>query len=345
MQPPARLGVVLAVAGLLLALPGCVGGGEVEGTLRLGYFPNLTHAQALYGLETGHYQQSLGPVHLRAVAFNAGPAAMQALVAGQVDATYVGPGPTLNTLAHTGSAIVRIVAGTASGGARFIVQPGLSLQSDEDFGGKQFASPGLGNTQDLSLKHYLLDRGHRTTAVGGDVQVINAANPTILTLFKKGDIDGAWVPEPWASRLESEAGGVELVDEADLWPGGQFVTTHLVTTKSYLARHPDVIRMLVEAHVNATVAIQSGQPEVLAAIHDGIESATGKRLDDGVLKAGFAHLNFTYDPLADTLYSFAAMSQDLGFLRNEIPPRGEVYRLETLNTVLQTRGLTEVAQP
>lgn len=329
---------------LLAAFSGCFGG-EEEGFLRLGYFPNITHAQALYGIETGLYQEKLGETELKVFDFDAGPSAMEALLTGHIDATYVGPTPTINTLASTGVQVVRIIAGTASGGARFIVQPGLTLETDADYAGKKFASPQLGNTQDVSLKHYLLDHGHRTKDRGGDVQVISLRNPDIMTLFQKDDVDGAWVPEPWASRLEAEAGGVEFLDEAELWPGGQFVTTHLVTTRSYLERHPDVIRALIDAHVEATLAVQSGTPAVLDAINDGIEAATGKRLGDSLLQAAFPKVNFTYDPHVDTFYDFAAMADDLGFLRGNIPQASAIYRLETLNAVLQERGLPAVPQP
>src|SRR5688572_17429069 len=197
-----------------VAVAGCTSSAGSSDTVRLGYFPNITHAQALYGIETGLFERTLAPdFKLETQHFNAGPSAFEALLTGQLDMTYVGPSPTLNAMAVTGGEVVRILGGTASGGARFIVRPDVVLEEDADFAGKSFASPQLGNTQDVSLKHYLKERGQRTTDQGGSVQVINAANPDILTLFVQGDIDGAWLPEPWATRLETDGGGKEFLDE------------------------------------------------------------------------------------------------------------------------------------
>jgi NitT/TauT family transport system substrate-binding protein len=340
--PTLALGFLFSIA---IAGAGCMDSGS-DDTVRLGYFPNITHAQALYGIETGLFERALAPEYkLQTRHFNAGPSAFEALLTGQLDMTYVGPSPTLNAMAATNGEVVRILSGTASGGARFIVQPDAVLKEDGDFAGKSFASPQLGNTQDVSLKHYLRERGHRTTDQGGSVQVINAANPDILTLFIRDDIDGAWLPEPWATRLELDGHGVELLDERNLWPDGKFVTTHLVTTRTYLEKHPDAVRRVVEAHVEATAAIQAGGAEVLDAINNGIEDATGQRIGDALLEKAFAKVNFTYDPLPDTFYDFADMALDLGLLRAAPPQADVVYRLETLNAVLTERGLPTVAKP
>lgn len=337
---------------LLLLLAAVAGAGcaasttASSDTVRLGYFPNITHAQALYGIETGLFERTLAPDYrLETRHFNAGPSAFEALLTGQLDMTYVGPSPTLNAMAATGGDVVRILGGTASGGARFIVQPDVVLEEDSDFAGKAFASPQLGNTQDVSLKHYLRERGQKTTDQGGSVQVINAANPDILTLFVQGDIDGAWLPEPWATRLETDGGGKELLDERSLWPDGRFVTTHLVTTRSYLEKSPEAVRKVVEAHVEATVAVQAGGDEVLQAVNDGIEHATGQRIGDSLLAAAFAKVDFTYDPLPGTLYAFADMALDLDLLRAAPPPASTVYELDDLNAVLSGRGLPTVAKP
>jgi NitT/TauT family transport system substrate-binding protein len=336
--------LVAALVGVAVACAGCAGAPH-DGGLRLGYFPNITHAQALYGIQEGLYARHLGSHPFKAVAFNAGPTAMEALLTGQIDATYVGPSPALSALAAAGGDVVRIVAGSASGGARFIVQPGLNLSSDSSLGGRTFASPQLGNTQDVSLKAYLKAHGHGTKDRGGDVQVINAANPDILTLFLQHQIDGAWVPEPWATRLVRDGGGSEFLDERSLWPGGRFVTTQVVTTRTYMENHPDQVRALLEAHVEATLAVQRGGPALLDVLNTAIEKAAGKRLPEALLAESFTKVDFTNDPLPETLYAFADKARSLGTLRGELPPASKAMDLRILNQILAGRNLPLVAQP
>src|SRR5213078_2905925 len=173
-----------------------------------------------------------------------------------------------------------------------------SLTTDADFSGRKFATPQWGNTQDIALKHYLLVRGHRTLDEGGDVDVINAANPEILTLFKLGQIDGAWVPEPWGTRLVQEANAKVILDERDLWPGRQFVTTQLVTTKRYLERHPDVITSFLRTYVNLTLQLQRATASDLWIINDEIYNLTTSRLKEETITAAFVNFNVTYVPIA-----------------------------------------------
>jgi NitT/TauT family transport system substrate-binding protein len=337
------LAVLLVAAAAATA--GCAGAGGQDGVLRLGYFPNVTHAQALVGIQDGLFQKALGSsARLEPMAFNAGPTAIQALVTGQVDATYVGPSPTLSAIAAAKGVVV-IVAGAASGGARFIVQPDARFASNADLAHKTFASPQLGNTQDVSLKHYLAEHGQATTDRGGSVQVINAANPDILALFRQKSISGAWVPEPWATRLEREGGGVQLVDERDLWPDGKFVTTHLVTTQRFLDAHPDLVAKLLEGHVAATERLRQGGASVLPSIQRGIAAATGQTLDPGLLAAALTKLNLTNDPLPATLLAFAKEAKDLGLSEADPPAAADVYRLAPLDAVLAAQGRPPVATP
>ncbi|HEX2066363.1 MAG TPA: ABC transporter substrate-binding protein [Candidatus Thermoplasmatota archaeon] len=342
MRRTARVALPLAL--LLATLAGCVHAEGSDG-LRLGYFPNVTHAQALYGVQAGLYAEAMGNRSFEAVQFNAGPHALEALLAGQVDATYVGPSPVISALAKTGDGMLRVVAGAASGGARFIVRSDVQLGGDADYAGKAFASPQLGNTQDISLKDFLRQRGHTTTDRGGDVQVINAAGPDILTLFLQKRVDGAWVPEPWATRLERDGGGRELVDERDLWPGGRFATTLLVTSARYLERHPDRVRALLEAHVQATDAVAAGGEATLQAINDGMEAATGKSLPMDLLRAASTQINFTNDPLPASLAAFGDKARGLSLLRDELPPLARVVALDILNEVLARHGRAGVSPP
>jgi NitT/TauT family transport system substrate-binding protein len=326
------------------ALAGCADTGGEPG-LRLGYFPNITHAQALYGIQSGLYAKAVGSHPFQATQFNAGPTAMEALLTGQVDATYVGPSPVLNALAATGGDTLRIIAGSASGGARLILRAGVQIGGDADLAGKTFASPQLGNTQDVSLKDWVKAHGHTTKDKGGDVNVVNAANPDIVTLFHTRQLDGAWVPEPWATRLVRDEGGREHLDERSLWPGGQFVTTLLVTTKAYLDRHPADARALLEAHIAATAALQGGNATTLQAMNDGLAAAVGKPLAPALLAEALSKLNFTNDPLPATLAAFGDKARGLGLLTKSPPPLSQVVDLGPLNEVLARHGRPGVPTP
>jgi NitT/TauT family transport system substrate-binding protein len=344
MRRTVRAALPLAVL-LAATLSGCTGGSADDGGLRLGYFPNVTHAQALYGIQSGLFARALGTHPFTATQFNAGPTAMEALLSGQVDATYVGPGPAISALAVTGGDVLRVIAGAASGGARFILREGVGVATDADLAGKTFASPQLGNTQDLSLKDWLRQHGHTTKDRGGDVDVVNAANPDILALFKQKDIDGAWVPEPWATRLERDAGGHQLVDERDLWPHGQFTTTLLVAKRSYLVTHPEQVRDLLAAHIEATRILQAWNASTVQTLDASLAAATGKGLGAPLLAAALAKLNFTNDPLAATLSAFGDKARRLGLLARDLPPLAQVVDVGPLDEVLSRSSQPGVPSP
>lgn len=309
-------------------------------TLRLGYLPNVTHATALAGIQTGTFAAALGPgTRLEPKAFGAGPEVVEALFAGALDASYIGPNPAINAFAQSGGRAIRIVAGATSGGASLVVRPGIA--SAADLKGRRVASPQLGNTQDVALRAWLASHGLATTTTGGgDVAVVPQANADALAAFRAGRIDGAWVPEPWATRLVREGGGTVLVDEADLWPGGRYLTTQLVVRTAFLDRHPDAVRRLLQGHVDTTALLTD--PSVPArraaqrAVNDGIEAATTTRLPDPLLDAAWARLVFTVDPLAATLEESADRFVALGFL-DPVDLAG-IYDLAPLNAVLAARG-------
>ncbi len=314
-----------------------------DSVLRIGYFPNVTHAQALYGITTGFFQGALRPdVTLEPHVFNAGSDAVASLLANQVDVIFVGPSPTLNALAASGPDFIRVIAGGSSGGASFIVQPDLALDTNASFAGKKFASPQYGNTQDLALKHFLFTKGHRTLDRGGDVDVINAANPDILSLFQLRQIDGAWVPEPWASRLVLEAGGKIFLDEKTLWPNGRFVTTHLVTTKRYLDAHRLLLSRFLEAEVTATLRLQNLTLAAMETINNAIANATRTRLANVTLQTAFGNLNLIYDPIRTSLTTYLTWAQELGFLSSGVDA-SRLYDLSILNDILLKRGLAPVS--
>ncbi|NJC23308.1 NitT/TauT family transport system substrate-binding protein [Arthrobacter pigmenti] len=268
--------------------------------LRLGYFGNLTHAPALVGLENGYFAEELGDTKLSTQAFNAGPSAIEALNAGAIDATFIGPNPAINSYVQSNGESLRIVAGATAGGAQLVVKPGID--SPEDLAGATLASPQLGNTQDVALRVWLHEQGYETTTEGGgDVAIIPTENATTLQLFQNGDIDGAWLPEPWASRLVVDAGAEVLVDEAELWPEGKFATTVLVVNRQYLAEHPNQVKALLRAEERAITWLNENPEQTPDLINAGLEAANAKPLAAPVVERALENVTFSQEPLADAL--------------------------------------------
>lgn len=310
-------------------------------TLRLGYFANVTHAEPLVGLNNGIFEQELGSnVTIDEKTFNAGPDVITALFAGEIDASYIGPNPAVNGYVQSDGNDVRIVAGAASGGAMLIVS--AEIQTVEDLRGKRIASPQLGNTQDVALRHYLKENNVAAEENGGDVSVVPTANADALTAFKNGDLDGAWAPEPWATRLIQEGGGHILVDEKALWPDGKFATTVLIVRTEFLEEHPDVVQKLVSANVKTVKWIKTHQEEAKTLVNAQIEEITSKPLPDGVIDAAWGNLDFTYDPVATSVRISAENAYDLGLLQDS-PDLENFFDLEILNKVLTKEGLAAVS--
>jgi sulfonate transport system substrate-binding protein len=313
---------------------------EPSGTLRLGYFPNVTHAPAIIGVQEGIFQDALGDgVDLQFQTFNAGGEAIEALIGGSIDATFVGPNPAINGYSQSDD-LLRIVAGTTSGGASLVVRDGID--SPEDLEGTTLATPALGNTQDVALRAWLLEEGYETDqSGGGDIAITPQENPDTLTAFQQGSIDGAWLPEPWATRLIQEGGGHVLVNEADLWPDGQFVTTHLIVAKSYLDDHPNNIRALIGGLLDAIDLANGDAAEAQAVTNDGIEADTTNRLDDRTIAGAWENLTFTPDPIASSLKKSKDDAVEVGLL-DDVDLDG-IYDLSILNELLEERGEQEVA--
>jgi sulfonate transport system substrate-binding protein len=315
-------------------------------TLRIGYFPNINHAQAVIGLGNGDFQRALGNnVKVETVTFNAGPSAIESLLANRIDVSYIGPNPAINGYVVSDGKDVRVIAGATSGGASFVVRNDAGINSAQDLGGKKFASPQLGNTQDVALKKYLVDSGFKTTENGGNVTVSPVANADILTLFLKKEIDGAWVPEPWATRLVKEANGKIFVDERDLWPpDGKFVTANIIARTDYLAQNPDVIKKLIDAHVNETQGINNNKEQAIKEFNVQLKKLTGKELPEDVLTESLTRLEFTYDPIKESLFKSANDAYDLGFLaKGKARPNLEgIYDLTVLDQVLTEKGMATI---
>jgi NitT/TauT family transport system substrate-binding protein len=310
-------------------------------TLRLGYFPNITHATALVGVEKGIFADQLGPnVTLHTQTFNAGPNAIDALFASSIDATYVGPNPAINGYVKSKGEALRIVSGATSGGASLVVAS--DINGPADLKGKTLATPQLGNTQDVALRSWLKTNGLNTdTSGGGDVSIKPQDNAATLDAFKQGQVQGAWVPEPWATRLVQEGGGKVLVNEADLWPNGQFVTTQLVVRTEFLKDHPDAVTKLLEGQVAANDYVNKNPADAQKAANDQIEKITQKRLSDAVVADAWKNLTFTNDPIASSLAKSASDAVDLGLL--EKPDLTGIYDLSLLNEVLKAQGQPDVS--
>ncbi len=311
--------------------------------MRVGYFPNVTHAQAVVGVADGTFRRALGDhVQLDTKVFNAGPSAIEALFAGQIDLTYIGPNPAINGYVRSQGRALRIVAGATSGGAVFVVRADAGIRSAADLRGKRLASPQLGNTQDVALRGWLETQGLTLRERGGTTEVIPVANPDILTLFQKKELDGAWVPEPWGARLVQEAGGRIFLDERDLWPEGRFVTAHVVARTAFLNAHPDLVATWLAAHVELTERVNRDPAAAQRLVNSEIERLTGKRLPPDVLQQAWGRMTFTWDPVRASLLRSADAAFKLGFLGDARPNLDGIYDLAPLNRVLRERNLAEV---
>jgi NitT/TauT family transport system substrate-binding protein len=339
----------VAVAMALLAAACGGGGGGSSSTakssghvdLRVGYFPNLTHATALVGVANGIFAKDLGSnVTLQTKTFNAGPAAVEALFANSLDISYVGPNPAINAFQKSNGQAVRLIAGATSGGAGLVVKP--SINSPADLKGKKLASPQLGNTQDVALRSWLKKNGLNTTPEGGgDVQILPQDNAQTLDTFKAGQIDGAWVPEPWTSRLVIDGKGKLLVNEASLWPGGKFLTTTVIVRTAFLKDHPDVVKNFLKGHVDATNYINANPAQAQQAANQAIAQLTGKALSNPVVAEAWKNLTFTWDPLASTLREEATDAQSVALLQN--PNLKGLVDVTLLNQVLKADGKSTVS--
>jgi len=306
-------------------------GGTPAAELRLGYFPNVTHATAVYGDAAGVFAAELGSTRLTTQTFNAGPSAVEALFAGSLDATYIGPNPAVNAFVKSQGEAVRIIAGATSGGASLVVRPGIT--GVEDLRGARIATPQTGGTQDIALRHYLDENGYAVDETGsGDVTVLAQENPVTLAAFQAGDVDGAWVPEPWASRLVVEGGGRVLVDERDLWPGGDFVTTHLVVRTDYLREHPATVRALVAGSVEANRQINADRATAKKVVNAALDRLTGKPLEPRILDRAFAQIRSTDDPFATSLATSAQHAFATGLVKKS--DLTGIYELGLLREVL-----------
>ncbi|MGQ5605506.1 aliphatic sulfonate ABC transporter substrate-binding protein [Streptomyces sp. EKS3.2] len=350
---PLRRTLAALAALPLLALAGCgygsqakddggaeiaAGAEKIDGldSVRIGYFGNVTHATALVGNEKGFFQKALGATEAKYAVFNAGPSEIEALNSGSIDIGWIGPSPAINGYAKSDGKNLRIVGGSASGGVRLVVNPD-KIKSLKDVKGKRIATPQLGNTQDVAFLNWIAEQGWNVDAQSGkgDVTVVRSDNKVTPDAFKSGSVDGAWVPEPTASKLVAQGGEV-LLDESTLWPDEKFVITNIIVSQKFLEEHPKAVEAVLKASVDTNEWIEANPDEAKAAANKQLEKDTGKALPADVLDPAWKSIRLTDDPLAATLDAQADHAVKAGLL--EQPDLEGIYDLTLLNKVLAAKG-------
>lgn len=307
--------------------------------VRIGHFPNLTHGTALVGVQEGLFQKELGGTRIKVSTFNAGPSEIEALNAGSIDIGWIGPSPSINGYTKSGGRNLRIIGGSASGGVKLVVNPD-TIRTENDVKGKKIATPQLGNTQDVAFLNWISEKGWKVDAQSGsgDVSVVRTANKVTPNAYASGSIDGAWVPEPTASRLIARGAKV-LLDEADLWPDKKFVITNVIVRQEFLEKHPDVVEAVLRGSVKTNAWINAKPDEAKASANAALEKLLGAPLPADVLDPAWKSITFLDDPLASTLNAQAEHAVSAGLL--EKPDLTGIYDLTLLNQVLKAEGRKE----
>ncbi|GGW47673.1 lipoprotein [Streptomyces lucensis JCM 4490] len=308
--------------------------------VKIGYFPNLTHATALVGVKEGLFQKELGGTTVKTSTFNAGPSEIEALNAGSIDIGWIGPSPAINGYTKSDGRNLRIIGGSASGGVKLVVDP-KKIKSLDDVKGKKIATPQLGNTQDVAFLNWIAEKGWKVDAQSGkgDVSVVRTDNKVTPDAFKSGSIDGAWVPEPTASKLVAEGGKV-LLDESTLWPGKKFVITNIIVSQKFLKEHPDVVEAVLRGSVRTNAWINANPDKAKASANAALKDLSGKALPADVIDPAWKSVTFLDDPLASTLGTEARHAVTAGLL--EKPDLKGIYDLTLLDKVLKAEGEKEV---
>jgi NitT/TauT family transport system substrate-binding protein len=304
---------------LVAALAGCgsrdTSSGDKATEVRIGYFANLTHAQAVLGVSSGDFASAIAPAKLTPRVFNAGPSLIEALFGGEIDIGYVGPGPVLSAHSKSHGQAIRVIAGAAANGVVIVASKDSGINTLADIKGKKLATPQLGNTQDISAKHYLLAELKQENVDN----VLPVANTEQLQLLAQNKIDASWAPEPWGSRLIVEAGGKLIAEEKDQWPSKEFVLTLVVTTPRFLKEHPDIVAKVLKVHAQWTARLTNDPQKYQSQLGDALASLTGKKLPSGVIEQALPRVKFTDEPLEDTLTTMAQWSYELHVVKE--PPK------------------------
>ncbi|MGW1406562.1 aliphatic sulfonate ABC transporter substrate-binding protein [Streptomyces sp. NPDC002403] len=357
--PRRALAAVAALPLLALALTACGYGSEAKqddaekadvaaggkklsaDTVKIGYFPNLTHATALVGIQEGIIAKELGSTTVKPSTFNAGPSEIEALNAGSIDIGFIGPSPAINGYTKSKGKSLRIIGGSASGGVKLVVDP-KKIKTLDDLKGKKIATPQLGNTQDVAFLNWISEKGWKVDANSGkgDVSVVRTDNKVTPDAYKSGSIDGAWAPEPTASKLVAQGAKV-LLDESTLWPDNKFVITNIIVSQKFLTEHPDVVEAVLRGTVDTNAWINANPDKAKASANAALKTLSGKELPPEVLDPAWKSIRFIDDPLAATLDTEAEHAVKAGLL--EQTDLTGIYDLKPLNKILKAAGKPEVA--
>lgn len=329
---------------LLLAafISGCGGGkasNSASAPVRLGYFANVTHAQALVGVSNGTFQSALGDTPLTVLTFNAGPSVVEAFFAGELDVAYAGPSPAINGYIRSRGKALRIVSGSAANGVTIVARKDSGIQSLLDLHGRRVATPQFANTQDVSARAFLLLPTAAGTAAGSTssrTEILCVNNASQLGLFRAGHLDAAWAPEPWGARLVHETGATVIGEEKDLWPQGRFSNTVLLMTEKFIRERPAEAEAIIRAHVQLTDWINANRDEAAQISNGQLKLLLGKALPEAVLKDAFSRVEFSTDPLQASVDAFAERSHSLGFLK-EAPRIEGLFDLRLLEKIRNIR--------
>ncbi|AWK11868.1 sulfate ABC transporter substrate-binding protein [Streptomyces spongiicola] len=310
-------------------------------TVRIGYLPNLTHATALVGVRQGLIQRELGGTAIKPQVLNAGPSVIEALNGGSLDIGFIGPSPAVNGYVKSQGRNLRIISGSASGGVKFVVDPDR-IKTPDDVRGKRIATPQKGNTQDVAFLNWIAEKGWKVDAESGrgDVSVVRANARITPDAYRSGSVDGAWVPEPTASKLVSEGAKV-LLEESALWPGGKFVITNVVVSQSFLKEHPDVVEAVLRGTVRTNAWINANPEKAGAAANAALKAETGGELPPEVVDRAWPGIRVMDDPLAATLRTQSEWAVRAGLV--DEPDLGGIYDLTPLNKVLRAEGRPQVS--
>lgn len=328
--------VAVAVAVAMIAFGTSASNSSPENTVRVAFFPNLGHSIAIVGTEKGIFAEKLGnQTVIETRLFDSGPQVIESIFANEIDLAYVGPGPAINGFLKSDGKALKILAGAASGGVSLVIHPNSKIESVADFPGKRIAAPQIGNTQDISLRNYLFQNNLKPAEKGGSIYVINVLNPDIFTLFSKGELDAAWVPEPWATRLVQQLGGIRLFQEKDLWPDQKFSSTVLIVRSEFLEKHPDIVQKWMEAHVQTSDWINEHPAETKLIFNDFLKKKTGKTFPSEILNEAFSNLQITSDPIESSINTFAERANSLGYLGREGYSLEGIFYAEPLNSITE----------
>ncbi|PKM50602.1 MAG: sulfate ABC transporter substrate-binding protein [Firmicutes bacterium HGW-Firmicutes-7] len=310
-------------------------------TVRIAFFPNITHAQALIGKAEGQFQKELGETYtIQWKEFNAGPAEIEAFFAGEVDLGYIGPGPAINGFTKSLGDLV-IIGGAADAGALLVSGKDVQIENVQALAGKKIAIPQYGNTQHLALINLLNENGLVASSKGGTVEIIAVANPDIKTLLDSGEIDAAFVPEPWGSRLIIQIGAKVVLDYNKVFRDGQYSTAVVIARKEFVEENPHIVEKFLKAHIEITQYINSDLKHAKQVVNDEIKHLTGMEVELEVLERAFERLVITYDPQKGSILSFANLAKQAGFI-STTPEIEQLIDLTLLNKVLKEKQLEEI---